>query len=409
MRDLSLGRACHVVQLALAKRQLLGYRSGNLVPYMYSESREKELRAAEHRACAEGAESECKLADWETTRRCIEALLETAPANLLTVSNIKRLFRSQFQVELSETFLGHSKLQGLLQDPRLGDVCRLRLHGHGHAIVKAPESRSTEESPRGSDSHGSKTDSPRLGSDSSHSTDAHVKNTFIHVAQEPERQPGLAQRRALSEPRNLGCDHSLPLGSDPHDGHVKNTFIHVSQEPAEFPRADLLLVPQRPACDSPASTCAIIEAPECETSSSDAQPWICDVEEVPCTPGQERREQLRAAGRSVVSQVWGSHPWVSPLGEAELWRQFPTSPNGTNPLPPPPPVPAAVDYVDDTEGSWEFQGFVAVHVWRPQCPSEGSPVQWISPVVPVTQGARDPPLPSFAWADVEDVSMELRA
>lgn len=38
-------------------------------------------------------------------------------------------------MELSETALGHSKLSELLQDPRLEDICNVRLHGHGYVVV----------------------------------------------------------------------------------------------------------------------------------------------------------------------------------------------------------------------------------------------------------------------------------
>ncbi|CAE7223439.1 rsmB [Symbiodinium natans] len=52
----------------------------------------------------------------------------------IPLSNVKRLFRSRFHIELSETALGHSKLSELLQDPRLQDICSVRLQGHGYVV-----------------------------------------------------------------------------------------------------------------------------------------------------------------------------------------------------------------------------------------------------------------------------------
>jgi len=52
----------------------------------------------------------------------------------IPLSNIKRLFKSRFQVELSETSLGHCKLSGLLQDPRVCDLCVVQLKKHGYAV-----------------------------------------------------------------------------------------------------------------------------------------------------------------------------------------------------------------------------------------------------------------------------------
>lgn len=53
------------------------------------------------------------------------------------LSNVKRLFRSKFQLELSETSLGHPKLSELLQDPDFHDVCTVELREHGYIVVQA--------------------------------------------------------------------------------------------------------------------------------------------------------------------------------------------------------------------------------------------------------------------------------
>ena len=54
---------------------------------------------------------------------------------LVPLSNIKRLFRMQYQTELSETALGHSKLSELLQDSCLEGICTVRLLEHGYFVI----------------------------------------------------------------------------------------------------------------------------------------------------------------------------------------------------------------------------------------------------------------------------------
>merc|ERR1712012_671477 len=55
----------------------------------------------------------------------------------LPLSNVKRLFRAQFQVELSETALGYAKLSECLQDPRVRGLCDVKLQGQGYVMVPA--------------------------------------------------------------------------------------------------------------------------------------------------------------------------------------------------------------------------------------------------------------------------------
>merc|ERR1719162_242407 len=109
-----------------------------MVPYAASQCCAKEQRATKGEVCA--TSSEFPLADWDTVRACLRKLLQDAPSNLFSVSNVKRLFRSEFQIELSETRLGHSKMTTLLLDDRLRDVCHVQLHGHGHAVVQVASS-----------------------------------------------------------------------------------------------------------------------------------------------------------------------------------------------------------------------------------------------------------------------------
>lgn len=61
-------------------------------------------------------------------RQCISAILRntcTSESGMVAVSNVKRLFRSRFGLDLSETALGYSRVSELLQDHRLHDICAL--------------------------------------------------------------------------------------------------------------------------------------------------------------------------------------------------------------------------------------------------------------------------------------------
>jgi len=53
----------------------------------------------------------------------------------VTVSNVKRLFRSYFGLDLSETALGYSRLSDLLQDPRFRDIGVVQARGAGQVVV----------------------------------------------------------------------------------------------------------------------------------------------------------------------------------------------------------------------------------------------------------------------------------
>eukprot|EP00440_Ansanella_granifera_P019481 gb/GFBE01021161.1/.p1 GENE.gb/GFBE01021161.1/~~gb/GFBE01021161.1/.p1 ORF type:complete len:627 (+),score=117.70 gb/GFBE01021161.1/:1-1881(+) len=145
----SLGQVCHIVQLAISQKKVLGYLNGSVVPYGKSQSMVKELCASSQQPCSGNGRDAAglQLADWETARRCLRDILETAAAaaasqgspqgpGIVPLSNVKRLFRSRFNIELSETMLGHSKLSELLQDHRFADVCRVKLEGHGYIVVQ---------------------------------------------------------------------------------------------------------------------------------------------------------------------------------------------------------------------------------------------------------------------------------
>ncbi|CAE7764608.1 Lcmt2 [Symbiodinium sp. CCMP2592] len=133
----TLGQVCHIVQLAISQKKLLGYLNGAVVPYGRSQSMIKERCAERQKPCTNIARGNgSDLADWEVVKRGLKEILQSLSPGTATIplSNVKRLFRSRFHIELSETALGHSKLSELLQDPRLRDICSVRLQGHGYVV-----------------------------------------------------------------------------------------------------------------------------------------------------------------------------------------------------------------------------------------------------------------------------------
>mmetsp|Transcript_74841 Transcript_74841/g.189176 ORF Transcript_74841/g.189176 Transcript_74841/m.189176 type:complete len:303 (-) Transcript_74841:93-1001(-) len=72
-------------------------------------------------------------------RECLQKILSDASSGgqSIPLSNLKRLFRSKFHAELSETSLGYAKLSELLQDSRVSDLCDVKLQGHGYVMVPA--------------------------------------------------------------------------------------------------------------------------------------------------------------------------------------------------------------------------------------------------------------------------------
>lgn len=135
----SLGQVCHIVQLAISQKKLLGYLNGAVVPYKRSQSMIKERCAEKQRPCTNTTRSSSDLADWDKVKTGLrEILVSLSPGtSTIPLSNVKRLFRSRYHTELSETALGHSKLSELLQDPKLKDICHVRLQGHGYVVGPA--------------------------------------------------------------------------------------------------------------------------------------------------------------------------------------------------------------------------------------------------------------------------------
>lgn len=248
LREMSLGRICHIVQLAISQKKILGYLNGAVVPYGRSQSMVKDRCAVYQTACSSVVTDTAALplAQWDAARRCLQEILLNAMQQEggngnVPLSNIKRLFRSQYKLELSETILGHSKLSELLQDHRFSDICSVQLQGHGYMVVP----RSTLLS-RGGDAGSlagcseaaaqapSSWQWPSL-SPTTLSKDGSVgkivHNTFIHTAVPPPTPVAGAKQRSSSLPKDMGSDksnwetacHALSFLYKPVDGGSDTT------------------------------------------------------------------------------------------------------------------------------------------------------------------------------------------
>jgi len=144
----TLGQVCHMVEIAISRRKLLGYCNDTIVPYNHSLSMRKEQCAKQQRRCVPvssvtvSSDGDCQAspvlppATLEIARRNLREILQAN--TVVPLSNIKRIFRTHYHSELSETLLGHSRLSDLLQDRRFQDLCTVRLQRNGYVVVAQP-------------------------------------------------------------------------------------------------------------------------------------------------------------------------------------------------------------------------------------------------------------------------------
>jgi len=144
----SLGQVCHIVQLAISSKSLLGYRSGKIVPYRLSQSVQKAEFAEQRRIFSGAGDEELPVATWETLLSGMRQLMaDLAPGHgggqsYVVLAGIKRLFQTQLGLNLSETALGHGKLMDLFRDDRLQGICKVELRHVGHVVVAAHQAAS---------------------------------------------------------------------------------------------------------------------------------------------------------------------------------------------------------------------------------------------------------------------------
>jgi len=117
----------------------LGYSRSHLVPYNQSDDFMKDecAQQRQHAALKETCRRQLPMASLDEVRYCLRQLLEFEPApepGVIVVSNVKRLFRSRFKLELSETALGFPRLHSLLSDESFQDFCALSTNKGQHVV-----------------------------------------------------------------------------------------------------------------------------------------------------------------------------------------------------------------------------------------------------------------------------------
>jgi len=202
LQGFSLGQVCHIVQLAMTEKKLLGYLDGTIAPYERSNSMIKDTAA--ERCIGSSISQQIPLASWASVRSCMVEVLDSAlrkGKKQVPISTLKRLFRSRFHVELSETALGYTKLSDLLQDQVFSDICSVKLLEVGYVLLPRKESFAQHEL-------GQLKELPMANSvenrqDASDALSAALNqivcNTFIQTKSLP-----LARRRTLSLPKHFG-------------------------------------------------------------------------------------------------------------------------------------------------------------------------------------------------------------
>merc|ERR1719191_2410650 len=228
--DLSLGCLCHIVQLAISHKKILGHRDGALVPYVMSKCFEKKQHADLGLAQAVSANAEVPnlpFADWTAVRACMAEIMHLArhsEQGYEPLANIKRVFRSRYNLELSETLLGYTKLSEVLQSPQVSDLCSLEMRNSGCSVVPAPLWSTSDVSPSNLNST-----SNNFGGLLAESQDCMPEQTPWQLSPSRESSVGngefFQQLLADSEPEDSSSSSQLLSDSIDITSMTKNTFI----------------------------------------------------------------------------------------------------------------------------------------------------------------------------------------
>jgi len=252
----SLGEVCHIVQLAISQRQILGYCDGQVVPHSRSEVVVKRRFAALQRPVTTSSRSspagmcaapsaqaggQLPVASLDRARECLRQILQRAPnePQEVPLPNIKRLFRSRFQVELSETMLGHPRLCDLLQDGRFSDICELRLQANGYVVLPRNIEGMSAEEEAAEEREGEQEEmSPAVGSSAAapggHSSSSSYSSSSSSSHVDPS---GVAEQPALSSGGGDEEEDEEEEGDEsaahlPWEPVVARTFIHFPVSPS---------------------------------------------------------------------------------------------------------------------------------------------------------------------------------
>merc|ERR1712194_627052 len=128
LRGYSLGQLCHIVQLAISHKSILGHKDdGHLVPYLSSLQHAKEVCAMKQEMFSNiGSKTSGVKASMEECLMMLKQLLFEVRGPIMA-SSLKRLFQERFNYAGPGLPLGRKRLFELLQDPRMQGIS---LHGH---------------------------------------------------------------------------------------------------------------------------------------------------------------------------------------------------------------------------------------------------------------------------------------
>jgi len=299
----TLGQVCHIVQLAISQKKLLGYLNGAVVPYGRSQSMIKERCAERQKPCTNIARGNgSDLADWEVVKRGLKEILQSLSPGTATIplSNVKRLFRSRFHIELSETALGHSKLSELLQDPRLRDICSVRLQGHGYVVSPVAL---TAVVPSKSNLRQAKAVQMSSGPGMSVAA-AGAAAVTAAVAAACGQMPAQAGQLA---PATLGVS-------------MRKTAAPSSYDKAEVPFFDPQVPPSAPTCSRAVGPAPVpaVQHPTSRVSLRDRAPFVAPL-------SMEDVEQSPAVGQRAQSAQQISGTWQTPFDSMPLMTSTPSA------------------------------------------------------------------------------------
>jgi hypothetical protein len=328
LQGYTLGHICHFVQLAIATRKILGYLNGGITSYNLSHSCAKDKAAAEQSSCAQTASvSELEIATWTTARKCLRIIMKDAlksQANQVPLSNIKRIFRSQFEIELSETSLGHSKLSELLQDERLHDICTVRLLDQGYFVIPMFEISDNQSDGQGTESTAfswADVDDEVLTDDDAN---ANVAEAFCETPCWPDdvctaQQCGSELSLSIDTEPLMECPSTGWFALSPRVDLVHNTFIHTPATPlASAPRPRSRSLPRcvgRTSLESPSLNLAspelmpptpemcTLRTPETWALTTASCTFEYGLQSVPESQAVDTQFSWNATGNVVVNEI----------------------------------------------------------------------------------------------------------
>jgi hypothetical protein len=165
------------------------------------------------------------------------------------LSTLKRLFRSRFRTELSETALGYTKVSDLLQDARVSDICTIKLLESGYVVL--PQTGFVRGAVQSHVTRSKWSSAPRLVLCKDSDVRSIVQNSFHSEVGGSFAFDPSAARRSRSQPRgahdtdicSLSSLSSSTLSSGTRSSDVSVAGVGLECVP-ELPEPEALSVPE---------------------------------------------------------------------------------------------------------------------------------------------------------------------